>query len=159
MTPNLGQGANSAIESAAALANTLHDMINTHNIQQPSDKEIDTYLELFTESRRERTTSIAKTSGVVTRMHARDGLINKLIGRYYVPYAKDFPADMCSNVMLGATKLDFIPVSKRSEKGWMSVHPQVGAGRGPLLKQHVLKVSVCVFFLLAAFCYQGVCAW
>lgn len=118
MTPNFGQGANSAIESAAALANTLHDMIHTGGLHKPSDTEIDALLTSFSNPRRKRTKSMLKTARFLTRLQARDGLLNILIGRYIAPYAGDLPASMAGKVMVGAEKLNYLPVPKRSEKGW-----------------------------------------
>lgn len=116
MTPNFGQGANSAIESAAALANCLHDLLRRDS--KPSDVEIDAALEEFNMSRRKRTKSMLKQAAFITRLQARDGLFNVLVGRYVIPYLGDVPASMAGKVMVGAEKLNFLPVPRRSEKGW-----------------------------------------
>ncbi|MCJ1243270.1 hypothetical protein MMC30_000467 [Trapelia coarctata] len=118
MTPNFGQGANSCIESAAALTNTLHDIIHVHHVSKPSNAQINTLLGSFNKVRGTRTKALVKQAGFVTRLQARDGLFNILVGRYIAPYAKDLPASMAGKVMVGAEKLDFLPVPERSEKGW-----------------------------------------
>jgi FAD dependent monooxygenase len=119
-------------------------MINIHHIEKPSNSEIDARLSSFNKSRIERTMSMAKTAGFVTRLQARDGLVNRLIGRYFAPYAGDLPADMTSNAIIGATKLDYIPTPGRSEKG-ISFQK---AGRDPCLIRRMLKASV--FLILVA---------
>lgn len=118
MTPNFGQGANSAIESAAALTNILYDMVHVHHINTPSTTEIDGFLESFSKSREHRCKTMLKKAAFVTRLQARDGLLNVLIGRYIAPYAGDLPASMAGKVMIGAEKLNCVPVTKRSEIGW-----------------------------------------
>lgn len=125
MTPNFGQGANSAIESAAALANTLFELVDHRHVQRPSNTEINAAMTRFVQSRLERTASMVKTAGFVTRLQARDGLVNRLIGRYVAPYAGDLPADMSSNAIVGATKLDYIPLPERSSTSYMQARGSI----------------------------------
>ena len=115
MTPNFGQGANSAIESAAALANTLHNLKKAHDVRLLSTSEIGTALNTFANSRLNRTSSMVKTAAFVTRLQARDGWINQVIGRYCAPYLGDLPADMSSSVLMGASRVDYVPLPPRSK--------------------------------------------
>lgn len=151
MTPNFGQGANSAIESAVALANTLHKMINVHHIYRPSDTELDAYLEAFSTPRKIRTRSLVKTAGFVTRLQARDGLLNILIGRYIAPYTPDLPASMAGKVMAGAEKFNYLPVPKRSEKGWPRSRSEKGArGDAQAWRAYALQALQAFGFIMLA---------
>ncbi|RPB17841.1 flavo protein monooxygenase [Morchella conica CCBAS932] len=127
LTQNIGQGANCAIESAAALANSLHDLINVRKIHRPSNNEMETCLNLFSQSRKKRMKAICKDAAFVTRLEARDGLLCRLIGRYYAPYCSDFPADVASKLIAGAVMLNYIPMPKRAGGGWMVNSAIVGA--------------------------------
>ncbi|KAI9728826.1 MAG: hypothetical protein M1834_007213 [Cirrosporium novae-zelandiae] len=143
MTPNLGQGANSAIESAAALANALQNLANIKRSEHPTDAEINGILGGFNRLRLTRMIDISKTSRFVTRFQARDGTFNKLFGRYLVPLAKDLPADMSSKTIAGGVMLKYLPRPKRSGTGWDLFHPSE-----PRWIHQILKVSV--FFVLVA---------
>lgn len=124
MTPNFGQGANCAIEDAALLASLLESVLhnNDHGAgtpRKPSDLEdIDSLLRLYQQRRYSRVKSIYRQSRMVTRLHARDGLFNIIIGRYYAPYAADLPADIASKAIADAEMLRYLPVCQRSGPGW-----------------------------------------
>lgn len=118
MTPNLGQGANCAIESAAALSNALHDMIAVKHVQRPSDAELGEILHAFNQSRWARMTEICRTSMLITRFQARDGIIRKILGRYLIQFAKDLPARMVTKLIAGGARLEYLPEPKRSGNGW-----------------------------------------
>lgn len=141
MTVALGQGANSAIECAAHLANTLHDLIQIHGIGKPSNSDIEARLSAFTKERRERATGIFKIAAFITRLHARDGLFNKFIGRYVAPYAGDRPAKTASDIMVGASKLEYIPVPARSGKDWKAEDQPVGQMQKALSAVGVIALS------------------
>jgi FAD dependent monooxygenase len=145
MTPNLGQGANSAIEGAAALANTLYNLLSKHpplipahspslhpitfpsptpslsQTSNPNDADLACSLRSFTARRAARVAGIYKTAAFVTRLQARDGVVNKLIGRYAAPYMRDLPADMASRTIMGGVRLDFIDLPQRGGEGWAGV--------------------------------------
>ena len=140
MTPNFGQGANSAIESAAALSNALHRLLHAQRHTSPSDAELDTLLTAFSQRRRKRTKAMLRQARFVTRLHARDSLVNILLGRYLVPYAGDLPARMAGKVIVGAEKLDFLPLPVRTEKGWLRPDRDIGRGWLRTLKQGVVQV-------------------
>jgi hypothetical protein len=119
MAPNTGQGANCAIEDAAALANFLSELINTRKYgDRPSNQEIQSILQRFSQSRIRRVKEIYKTARMVVRLHARQNLLLQLVGRFYLPYAGDLPAEMASKVIAGAVQLGFLPPSQRTGPGW-----------------------------------------
>ncbi|OQE24183.1 hypothetical protein PENFLA_c010G06962 [Penicillium flavigenum] len=92
MTPNIGQGANMAIEDAASLVNLLERLRKGLGTWPPTDGQVKTLLKQYRSIRHGRVNSVYKSSRVLVRLHARDGLLKTLIGRYFVPYAGDFPA-------------------------------------------------------------------
>jgi hypothetical protein len=121
MAPNTGQGANCAIEDAAALANMLHAcVVTTERHCKPTTKELSTLLEGYTKSRFHRIKKIYQASRLVVRLQARDTLLLRIIGRYYIPRSGDVPADVASKMIAGAVALDFLPMPSRSGPGWIS---------------------------------------
>ncbi|KAL8722761.1 MAG: hypothetical protein Q9225_000822 [Loekoesia sp. 1 TL-2023] len=143
MTPNLGQGANSAIESAAALANNLHHLTQTQGIRKPSTQQIEACLEAFSSTRLPRAKSIVKEAGFLTRLQARDGLMNCFIGRYIVPYAGDFPAAHASKVVRAAPKLDYLPLTDRVGNGWQPELHRPTPRREHMKKAVLLTIRAC----------------
>lgn len=120
MTPNIGQGANMAIEDAAALTNLLRRLLKGPGSSLPSNAQIEMLLHQYRELRYQRVQSIYRSSRFLVRFQARDGLLNVLLSRYYAPYAKDLPADMASKTIADGVMCDFLPPPKRSGDGWES---------------------------------------
>ncbi|THC90197.1 hypothetical protein EYZ11_010341 [Aspergillus tanneri] len=120
MAPNTGQGANCAIEDAACLLNLLKECYLEGCLRKPSRCELDTRLQQFTKMRVERITQVYKAARLLVRIHARDGLHMKLLGRYVIPYAGDVSADKASETVVGAPVLSFISPPKRCGPGWTS---------------------------------------
>ncbi|KAJ5332659.1 FAD/NAD(P)-binding domain-containing protein [Penicillium brevicompactum] len=118
MTPNIGQGANMAIEDAAALTNLLRDLLAWGGTSLPTDTQIDTLLHQYRAIRHGRVYSIYRSSRFLVRFQARDGLINSLLSRYYAPHAGDLPAEMASKTIADGVMLNFLPPPKRSGAGW-----------------------------------------
>ena len=119
MAPNTGQGANCAIEDAALLTNYLRESINkTKGSGKLSNEELNALLERFSQDRVQRLQSIYRLSRVVVRLHARQNLFLRLMGRYYLPYTGDLPADMASKSIADGVYLDFLPLPDRSGPGW-----------------------------------------
>jgi hypothetical protein len=117
MAPNTGQGANCAIEDAAALANVL-SMAIKHDFHYPSPSTIHALLESFNKTRLARVQKIYKSARLVVRLHARESLILRLVGRYYLPYSGDLPADTASKLIVRGEQLRFLAPSRRSEPRW-----------------------------------------
>ncbi|KAJ5569383.1 FAD/NAD(P)-binding domain-containing protein [Penicillium hetheringtonii] len=112
MTPNFGQGANMAIEDAATLTNLLREAESSANT------EIANVLRQYQKVRYSRVDSVYRSSRFLVRLQARDGLINTLLTRYYIPYAGDLPADLASKTIADGVICDFLPKPKRSGDGW-----------------------------------------
>lgn len=118
MTPNIGQGANMAIEDAAALTNLLRNLQRPPGTLSSTTAQIETILRQYRQIRYERVESIYRDSRFLVRFQARDGLLNILLSRYYAPYAGDLPADMASKTIADGVICDFLPPPKRSGDGW-----------------------------------------
>lgn len=106
------------MEDAAALTNLLHECLAKGN-NRLSAVQLNTLLETFTAQRLERMAEVCHTAQFAMRLHARDGLFNKLLGRYFVPYAGDMMADKASQSIAQGICLAFITPSERSGPGWI----------------------------------------
>ncbi|KAG9247182.1 hypothetical protein BJ878DRAFT_539528 [Calycina marina] len=69
MTPNIGQGGNQAIESAAALTNCLMEALST-SAQKPTLPALQAAFDKYQETRWERSKFFTNISGLTTRDHA-----------------------------------------------------------------------------------------
>ncbi|CAI7628965.1 unnamed protein product [Penicillium bialowiezense] len=82
MTPNIGQGANMAIEDAAALTNLLRNLLTQEGTSLPTDTQINTLLRQYRTIRYERVNSIYRSSRFLIlrsprwQSSGRDGLQN-----------------------------------------------------------------------------------
>lgn len=145
MAPNTGQGANSAIEDAAALVNRLHRALRAApDGSSLSSGEVDDLLEEFNRSRYRRVREIYQGSRMVVRLQARQNLFLKFLGRYYLPFRGEVAADAASKIIAPAEHLDFLPVATRSGAGWHQFKPgQSGTALIPCLYP-VVALSLCV---------------
>ncbi|KAL4748702.1 hypothetical protein BDW72DRAFT_195551 [Aspergillus terricola var. indicus] len=107
MTPNMAQGANTAIEGAAALANTLRRI---SQIDEPSEDDISLLLQGYTERQQKRLRAVHALSQSVTRVHTRQGQIRKIIGRYVYPYTPGAALHSFGRIIAPAPCLDYVPV-------------------------------------------------
>jgi hypothetical protein len=81
---------------------------------------------------------------MVVRLQTRQNLFLRLLGRYYLPYAGNVPADAASKVIAGAEHLDFLPLATRSGAGWYRFRPGLsGTALIPCLYP-VLALTLCV---------------
>ncbi|OJK02390.1 hypothetical protein ASPACDRAFT_50957 [Aspergillus aculeatus ATCC 16872] len=148
MTPNFGQGANCAIEDAATLSSLLHDLINARGVQNPSDADIQDLLSKYTEIRYSRMKMMCKTSAGVCRTQARDGLYRTFSGRYLIPYSRNLPADLASEVMADAETITFLSCPNRAALGWQTW------GKQARRMAHIHKlIWFMVLLSLGLFCY------
>ncbi|KAL4918466.1 hypothetical protein BDW62DRAFT_200844 [Aspergillus aurantiobrunneus] len=125
MAPNTGQGANCAIEDAAALTNLLIQALKSrpHGCKL-SNQEVHGLLHTFNNDRLHRVRNIYKGASFVVRLQARYSLPLRLLGRYYLPHSGDLPADTASKVIAGAGDLEFLPPSQRLGPGWHRFRPK-----------------------------------
>ncbi|KAH7419384.1 hypothetical protein BKA64DRAFT_751832 [Cadophora sp. MPI-SDFR-AT-0126] len=125
MTPNLGAGGNAAIESAAALANSLANLPkHTLSLQQ-----IRYALKAFHDKRQERVNNTCDTANDLTRVEAMSNLGNKLTALYLLPALGDSLTDLTCDAMVGAEILDSLPAPVQSLTATMPWNPNSGLGK------------------------------
>ncbi|KAL4946754.1 hypothetical protein BDV06DRAFT_229653 [Aspergillus oleicola] len=109
MTPNLGQGGNSAIESAASLANSLVSLLESSSDTKPSVTELHACLQTWQEKRRPRAQNIFDQANTLTRLEAVDTFSDKVKAHYLLPYLEDYLTRKMSKTIAGAAKVDYLP--------------------------------------------------
>ncbi|KNG89842.1 putative FAD-dependent monooxygenase [Aspergillus nomiae NRRL 13137] len=120
MTPNQGQGANTAIEAAAGLANVLFSVRQKAEGNSPSEGEIQRMLDQFNTTQFQRLLAIHQSSEFLTRLQACDGLAKSLFARFVAPYCGG-TIEGISGLATSGTALDFVPLTERSGRGWSPV--------------------------------------
>lgn len=129
MTPNAGFGGNCAIESAAALANSIKSMLDS-SATRPSIDVVKRYLKDYEKSQWQRVSAIMKVANSVTRLQALKGFKERLTVFCIMPNAGDILLDMHGDMLIAATKLDYLPLPERSFAGTMPFNPEQGIGKG-----------------------------
>jgi hypothetical protein len=129
-TPDAGQGGNAAIESAAAFTNRIYALVEKHKSAgtKPSLEEVDQTLKAYQAKREIRVSAILEAANAVTRLRALKTVSDRVITRYVLPFAGDFMADLFSHFVIGAEKLDCLPIPERSV-GTMPFNATQGVGK------------------------------
>ncbi|KAL3468799.1 hypothetical protein BJX99DRAFT_265805 [Aspergillus californicus] len=125
LAPHPGQGANCAMEDAAALSNRLYERLcpkTDEKRTKPTPAELDSLLRAFADNRIRRMSHVYKDARFLMRMQARDGLRNKILPRYVLPFLADLPSMKTSAIAGGGIALDFVAEPKRSENKWPEYH-------------------------------------
>lgn len=117
MTPNFGQGGNSALESAAVLASCLSVLSTT--TQVTSSSTLESILSTYAATRRPRAAEMVDISGFVTRIHALDGWPRSIFCRYIAPQCGDMPTNMQSGLIMRAPVVTFLPEPEQAKGVWM----------------------------------------
>ena len=126
MTPNIGQGANLAIEDAAVLTNLLHGALLKARRQRLPDSEVQTLLQEYYSTRYGRVKRVYTASRYMVRFQARDGFLNRLLGRYVLPFLADVPAVLGTGTIRGSPTINFLPLPEKDGPGWKKNKPKVG---------------------------------
>ena len=145
MTPNIGQGANTAIEDAALLTNLLYDRLSKDGHRKLLRPALEQLLREFQYERFSRVSKIYQDSRFLVRLHARDGIIKSMLARYIVPYMTELPVDLASKSIADGPIISFLPVPSRSGPGWLQWSRK--ERRSPALWILVLLVIVVSFVL------------
>nr|J7FK10.1 RecName: Full=FAD-dependent monooxygenase idtM; AltName: Full=Indole-diterpene biosynthesis cluster protein M [Claviceps paspali]AFO85424.1 FAD dependent monooxygenase [Claviceps paspali] len=117
MAPNIGQGANMAIEDAAQLSNLIREMLASP--RKASATTVEKMLRDFAAMQKARTKSMCGQSEFLVRMHANEGFGRRLLGRYLIPSLQDAPAGLAGLSIRGAVKLECAGVPSRTlGKAW-----------------------------------------
>ncbi|KAJ5155046.1 orotidine-5'-phosphate decarboxylase [Penicillium coprophilum] len=149
--PHIGQGANCAIEDAAQLSNRLHTWLYSHQKDyQPTTDDLSKVLAKFVEDRLRRLGPTAMAARSAMRLHAREGLINRIRGRYLLPYAGDKPADWASRGIAGGNILDFVKPPVRSGPGWIQFSQSGKRASFPLAVAALCLVTIAAQLLYSS---------
>ncbi|KAL4940629.1 hypothetical protein BDV06DRAFT_230222 [Aspergillus oleicola] len=118
MTPNIGQGANSAIEDAAVLSSLLVHLMTRESPRRPSAARIHRLLQDYQACRYERAETIYHKSRFGARFQSRDDAVKLIVGRYLTPRVRDYLANLSSMLIANGEIIQFLPFPKRSGPGW-----------------------------------------
>ena len=106
MTPNLGAGGNAAVESAAALANSLSKLKDTI----PSLEEVRKALNEFYVKRHTRANTVYNSANELTRIEVLATLPGKVMAFYAITILGNFMSDITCDSMIGTELLEcFLP--------------------------------------------------
>lgn len=154
MSPNMGQGANTAIEAVAALTNGLRTLINANYPDKPSERELDNMLDRFNQKQVKRLDTVHGDARYVTRLEALDGKIHWIFARYIMGHCGDLLVGNLARIVAGGGVLDFIPLTVRSGKDWPPCPWQYSWGVAESI-DFFKKLSMAFFVALVAVVVGG----
>jgi hypothetical protein len=144
-----GFGGNQAIESAAALANAIKKLSDKSNGQRPTQEQIISCLQGYQKGREVRAAAAVEASDFITRVQALATWGHLLFARYGINYMGDFLENINSDVTVGATAIDYLPLPKESLLGSMPFNPEQGQGH----KENLLVRALLASPFLVIFAY------
>ncbi|KAJ5388990.1 Monooxygenase FAD-binding, partial [Penicillium cataractarum] len=115
MAPNIGQGANTAIEDVAVLSSLLNHVIKNCEGQNPSNHAIEKMLQEYQRLRFGRVKNTCSRAKFGARFHTRDNWLKAWIGRYIFPRLDRLAESQASNALTGGGTVDFLPIPERSK--------------------------------------------
>ncbi|KAK3349693.1 FAD binding domain protein [Lasiosphaeria hispida] len=148
MTPNTGYGGNAAIESAAALASAIKELLDTTPGSRPDESQIEACLELYQKARQKRAAAAVWISRQATRLQALRSPLHILFTKYCLPYLGDHLADTGSDMIIGAAAITYLPLPWRSAVGTMPYNPAQGTG---LKERKLIRAALTLPFLILFF--------
>ncbi|KAF2104522.1 FAD/NAD(P)-binding domain-containing protein [Rhizodiscina lignyota] len=133
VTPSNGEGANIAITSAAALTNTLKELLERSKGRKPTYDELKKALkEEYMDPRQEKIASIVGQANQHTRVITRDNFIIRFLLDYIMPnYGPDGGFERIMDMEIAPDILNFVPVPERAINGTMGYNKLLGAGNNP----------------------------
>lgn len=110
MTPNIGLGGNSGMESVVVLTNLLHKAVNSSPNGKPDYNTLQSVLTEYQAERQIRMRQFIDFSGLATKLQAWETIWYKIMSRV-IPFLPDNTfAKQCTALFVKAPKLDFVPV-------------------------------------------------
>ena len=128
VTPESGQGANQAMESAAALANHIERMLHNCTEKVPDLAAIRKCLASFEAKRRARSKPVVQETNLHVRLFTYTNTLLEFLAKYVQPIFFDIAANKSNDRHIGAERVDFLPVPSRSVSGIMMFNPTQGIG-------------------------------
>lgn len=119
MMPNFGQGANTAIEHAAALANALH-RLSLQSVQAqatPSTQEISNTLDTVRKKLFPHIYKINTTSWLTPRLQTQPNWALDFAGRYLLPHLLPHMVYFLALLFADSVVLDFLPLPAPVKSG------------------------------------------
>ncbi|KAK4176461.1 Neuroligin-4, X-linked [Triangularia setosa] len=152
-TPNLGVGANLGIESAATLANgikKLADKCARTRQLVPSMDDVQKLLADYQQEREIRAAAAVDASGFLTQAHCMQTPYHRFFVHWMLPNFGELIAELFHHAMIGATKIDYLPLPRRSLMVNAPFNPAQGDGRRESkLKRAVLGLPLLLLACLA----------
>lgn len=151
-TPNLGVGGNSAIESAASLANGIKLLVDKENAtgRRPTQLDIENMFAAYQELRELRAGAVVDASGFLARTQNMHGSWTGLFVRFVLPQLSEFIPELMGNAMIGSTKIDYLPLPMKSLTGTKPFNPSQGDGhRESKLKRMVYALPLLALVFIA----------
>ncbi|KAL2255542.1 hypothetical protein VTK26DRAFT_3160 [Humicola hyalothermophila] len=129
-TPNLGLGGNIGIESAAVLANGIKRLADNHVAtgRKPSQGEIERMLTEYQKERQVRAAAAVDASGALARAQNIHGPIANFFVHFVMPRMTEMLPSLMENLLIGAAKLEFLPLPMASLTGTQPFNPTQGEG-------------------------------
>ncbi|CAI7619657.1 unnamed protein product [Penicillium palitans] len=148
MTPNIGQGANTAIEDAAVLASLINRLVHSDDIPSPTEAHVESMLREYQSLRYERAKCTYERSRFGARFHTRDDWVKAFGGRYIFPFIGGLVERATSRVLANGETVDYLPLPDRSGSGWIQKSSE---GKTTALLQWrllwIIPVTLCWAFL------------
>ncbi|KAI5250280.1 FAD/NAD(P)-binding domain-containing protein [Aureobasidium subglaciale] len=129
-------GGNAAIESAAALANSIKKLADQTQGARPSEDQIVACLQDYQKHREIRAKAAIDASSLLTRLQAHATWGHVLFAKYGLTILGDFLENLGSNMAVGATLIDYLPPPEQSIRGTLPFNPEQGDGHkeNPLVR-------------------------
>lgn len=140
MTPNIGLGGNSGMESVVALTNLLNKAVKSDAQAKPDYDTVQRLLTEYQSERQERMRKIVDFSGLATKLQAWETPLHKIMSRVAPFLPDDTFAKQASALFKGAPKLDFIPVPGNI-KGTMQWDDEIPTGALTKPSQSLLTMN------------------
>jgi hypothetical protein len=158
MTPNAGQGGNTAIESAALLTNLLY---YTRAEKHGAPFTTDDFTKIFAEyqmRQKPRAETMFEASTLLTRLQTHENGPLGFLATYGLPILGDsFQINIASGLVLGGVKLDFLDKPLKNGKiPWEGWSPWAVAVYDSVL---VREVKHCGYLLVSCYTIRRLAAW
>jgi hypothetical protein len=158
MTPNAGQGGNTAIESAALLTNLLY---RTRAEKHDTPLIADDFTKIFAEYQtlqKPRAETMFEASTLLTRIQTYETGTLRFLSTYGLPILGDsFQINIASGLVLGGVKLDFLDKELRSGKiPWEGWSPWTAVVCDPVLLR---EAKHCSYLLASFYAIRKLSAW
>jgi hypothetical protein len=127
-TPESGQGANQAIETAAALANHLERMLHDCSRKLPDLAAVQKCLTSFEAKRQCRSRPVVEQTNLHVRFFTYSNSLFRFLFKYVQPIFHDIAANISNHRHIGAERLEFLAVPSQSLSGIMAFNPTQGIG-------------------------------